>query len=381
MKFKYSKFIFELNEIPVCGICESLLNLRPGYKQITHIDSCSNTNCVSNKGTLNKYRAFLPDELCSIEIQKYRDQLNKKRKNSIQYWILKGYDEETSKQKVLEFQQASSKSVKNRFIPTRDNYRKYGYSEDEIDKKLLTPNKKEFWLKKEFSEEEAILKIKEFQGSLSKKRHDKYRVAIVQTDETEINRYKSQNPVNIEYWLLRGFSEDEAKQKVSERQRTFTLEKCISKYGEEEGRKRWIKRQEKWKKKVFSPEQWIGRGRSNISENFISELLVKYPQAISGKQEKFIYDKDFNRVYKYDLCFEHKIIEFNGDFWHGNPNKFTEDDINKCTKKTYKEIWQYDTQKQICAENHGYHVLHVWESEYKQNTQETINKCITFLNS
>lgn len=32
-------------------------------------------------------------------------------------------------------------------------------------------------------------------------------------------------------------------------------------------------------------------------------------------------------------------------------------------------------------ERNGYKVLHIWESEYKQNPQATINKCITFLNS
>ena len=35
-----------------------------------------------------------------------------------------------------------------------------------------------------------------------------------------------------EYWIERGYSPDEAVKKVSERQSTFSLEKCISKYGE-----------------------------------------------------------------------------------------------------------------------------------------------------
>lgn len=56
--------------------------------------------------------------------------------------------------------------------------------------------------------------------------------------------------------VKKGFTEEEAKQKVSERQATFTLEKCISKYGEEKGRKRWIERQNKWiknyRKKSYS---------------------------------------------------------------------------------------------------------------------------------
>lgn len=379
MKFKYSKFIFELEQIPLCNVCNSNLIIHSGYKQITYIDNCSNENCLSKKGTLNKYKAFLPRDLCDIETKKYRNQLSKKRKNSIEYWTSRGFTNKESKIKVLEFQQFASKKVKNRFVPTRENYKSLGYSDEEIDQKLLTPNKKAFWIKKGLSNDETEKKIKEFQGKISKRRHSKYRLAIDQNDKIEINRYKSQNPVNTEYWLLRGFSEDEAKQKVSERQATFTLEKCIIKYGEKEGRNRWIERQKKWKKKVFSPKQWIGRGRSNISEKFISELQHLYPSSNSGKQEKFIYDKLFDRVYKYDFCLDKKIIEFNGDFWHGKPDKFTKDDINKCTCKTYEEIWIYDKQKNECAQKNGYQVLYIWESEYKQNPIDTINKCINFL--
>ena len=44
---------------------------------------------------------------------------------------------------------------------------------------------------------------------------------------------KGRNTNQIEYWIKKGFSEEEAKMKVAERQRTFTLEKCIEKYGKE----------------------------------------------------------------------------------------------------------------------------------------------------
>lgn len=60
---------------------------------------------------------------------------------------------------------------------------------------------------------------------------------------------------------------------------------------------------------------------------------------------------------------------------------YRKDDINKCTHKAYEQIWEYDKQKTQCAITHGYEVLRIWESDYKQNPLETINKCITFLNS
>jgi hypothetical protein len=43
-------------------------------------------------------------------------------------------------------------------------------------------------------------------------------------------------------------NEEEAKKALSERQTTFTLAKCILKYGEETGKQRWSDRQAKWMK-------------------------------------------------------------------------------------------------------------------------------------
>ena len=50
----------------------------------------------------------------------------------------------------------------------------------------------------------------------------------------------------IQYYLNRGYSEEESKIMLSDRQRTFTLEKCIEKWGEEKGNFIWMERQRKW---------------------------------------------------------------------------------------------------------------------------------------
>ena len=54
----------------------------------------------------------------------------------------------------------------------------------------------------------------------------------------------------LAYWLKLGYDEETAKEKLSERQRTFTLEKCIEKYGEEEGTKIFQDRQKRWNKSL-----------------------------------------------------------------------------------------------------------------------------------
>ncbi len=61
----------------------------------------------------------------------------------------------------------------------------------------------------------------------------------------------------IEYWYRKGFTEDEAKEKLEEaiQAGTFTLEKCIAKHGEVEGKRIFDERQIKWQNTLDSKPQ------------------------------------------------------------------------------------------------------------------------------
>lgn len=62
----------------------------------------------------------------------------------------------------------------------------------------------------------------------------------------------------IEYYLQKGMSYEEACKDRSERQRTFTLEKCQKKYGLQKGKEVWKARQQKWQNTLNSkPEEEI----------------------------------------------------------------------------------------------------------------------------
>lgn len=60
------------------------------------------------------------------------------------------------------------------------------------------------------------------------------------------------------------------------------------------------------------------------------------------------------------------IYEFNGDFFHGNLNKFLENDINPISKKTFGELYQKTLQKEQDLKNAGYTVISIWESDFKK---------------
>lgn len=184
----------------------------------------------------------------------------------------------------------------------------------------------------------------------------------------------------IEYWIKKGYSKEDAKMRVSERQKTFTLEKCIEKYGEEDGLKRWQERQLKWCKSLINSFEKDGDNRTPISkfEKDCKETICNLLNIDIPSKQKYMSDKSGNH-YSYDLTINHKIIEFNGDYWHMNPDIYSKDDYNKSKKMTSLEIWNHDEEKIKCANSNGYEVLTIWESEYNKDKEGTIRKCIDFL--
>jgi len=86
----------------------------------------------------------------------------------------------------------------------------------------------------------------------------------------------------LEYYLTRGYSEEEAEKALSKRQSTFSLEKCIQRYGEEEGTKVWKERQDNWQETLNSKSKEekdrIRQAKSTgrMCQLFNSDESVKY---------------------------------------------------------------------------------------------------------
>lgn len=178
---------------------------------------------------------------------------------------------------------------------------------------------------------------------------------------------------NIEYYISRGLSEEDAKAALIERQRTFTLEKCIEKYGDVEGRKRFNERQDKWVNSL--KKNFHNNGTTQIFQSSLGvEIFNELSKIIKGLEQEFHISEYF-----YDIRYKNKIVEINGDYWHANPNKYNADYFN-ITKQMYaSEIWGRDNFKRICAEAAGYKVYYIWEYDYRKNPKETIQKCVEFL--
>ena len=77
---------------------------------------------------------------------------------------------------------------------------------------------------------------------------------IISEKYNDIIKFKEENPhrntTRIEYYLAQGMTEEDAQKALSKRQTTFSLKVCQEKHGEEEGKKIWEERQEKWMKSL-----------------------------------------------------------------------------------------------------------------------------------
>lgn len=61
------------------------------------------------------------------------------------------------------------------------------------------------------------------------------------------------------------------------------------------------------------------------------------------------------------------IVEYNGDYWHCNPQKYASDYHHGYKNKTAEEIWVYDKKKIDILKDKGYNLEIIWESDFKKN--------------
>jgi len=74
-------------------------------------------------------------------------------------------------------------------------------------------------------------------------------------------------------------------------------------------------------------------------------------------------NKKFN-VDAYDP-FTNTIYEFNGDYFHGNPNKFNSNEENPTIKKTYGQLCAATINRENFLKSAGYTIISIWESDWK----------------
>ena len=140
-----------------------------------------------------------------------------------------------------------------------------------------------------------------------------------------------------------------------------------------------------WMRGKHHSEETKEKIRSKILDDFSSgrrkpnRTMVSAPEkeiaailSASGREVKMGHRIE-NKKWLYDIFLptDKIIIEFNGDYWHMNPNKYSPSDYNKTAHRTAEEIWKRDEEKRDDAISSGYRIFYIWESDYKKSNNKT----------
>ena len=288
----------------------------------------------------------------------------------IQYWVNQGYNENEAKQKIKQIARKHSK----RCI--------------------------EHWIVAGYSLEESISQVSMYQTNVSV---DKF----IQRYGKDIGKLKYEEYCYLRrlgsirsylYWVGLGYTEDDAKRKVSEIQSGYSKlqPKCIGfwmKRGYEEAEALILSKQFAKKMTVWSVDYWLDKGlaiddaklmvtniqrensrkgllsykRSNgINRSQLEERVIKklVECGFDIETDYVVNDFTYKKVYFPDIVLNdyNAIIEIYGDYWHGNSNIYEGD--AKFLNITYQDKWIADSERVARLETlTGKKVVIWWESD------------------
>lgn len=330
-KIEYYLSYINTEESIKCKFCENqakFTGVSRGFKK-----NCNSDECISkSRAPFSKEYKMKVDGLSEDEYNKWsiQDKITKKRNTEIGF--------EKKRKENPDFDKENSRYCK------------------------------EYWIKKGYSVDDSIKKA----YNESKINRDK----LIGIRNRDPDYMKGKSWASKDYWIKKGYTEKEAISIVSEKQETFSLKKCIEKYGEIEGKRKWIDRQERWNKS-YKKTNYSRKSQklfwSILETNPIIQLLsprfATFDNGIkddSGTNHELVITTN-NRSIKPDFIIGNKIIEFDGIYWHD------------FKRRGVPENKKREIEKDNDLKNSGYEILRINELEYDTNNKVTTEKCIIFL--
>ncbi len=239
-----------------------------------------------------------------------------------------------------------------------------------------------------------------------RKKFEQFRSKSLQTKENFIKRYgqeqgaikwqqhltthRNSSKRSLNYWLIQCQGDLQLANKKLIQSQSRSKQWFIEKFGKQQGEKRYINRLEK-QSKTFKlrnrNEDFKRNGKkfSKISYQFFKDILIKLDEEFDivcfGSKQKKIFDQ--NRSYLCDFYLKKNdiqlVIEFFGDFWHSNPQLYTENFINPVTKTSSLIVWKNDEERLNSMKLLVNDVFVIWEKQVKIDREKAINKCIKFI--
>lgn len=184
----------------------------------------------------------------------------------------------------------------------------------------------------------------------------------------------------LEYFQEKYGDEGREKWEKYNTQKSHSMEVYIERYGREEGIEKF---------KEYHANKCLIGFQSDIAEDCIADILtslkddgieLKCYHSRHKRGEFGKLDVDRGKYYYYDLVFPDIkfCFEFNGDYFHANPDIYSADDVMRfgSSKKIAKDIWENDKNKIELIESFGFETFIMWEHEYLSERRNDIIKDI-----
>lgn len=238
----------------------------------------------------------------------------------------------------------------------------------------------EYWINKGYTLAEAGKIISDRQTQNSRKYHDRMKE----------NNTPYCNGKQIQYYLNKGYSLEVSKKLLSESQATFSLKKCLIKYGDDLGLKIYKDRQVRWQNTLNSlPDdvqalikdakavRW-GRASKQSLKYFLPlykklrKLGIPRDQlyfGITGSNEYRLKGDLGTRIYDFCILSHKVIIEFHGRAWHA---KSEEESFTKTNPfgNLLSLSWKNDCYKKTLALDNGFSIIELWSDETEENCKK-----------
>lgn len=158
--------------------------------------------------------------------------------------------------------------------------------------------------------------------------------------------------------LMKAYSNEERNNKISRKLKGVSkseehADKC-RKNGRSE--KSILKNREKMCRMLTSGEFSLS---SKVEKEFI-ETCIK-PLNIEFDTQHYI--KDIHHYCDVYIPSKNTIIEFQGDYWHGNPKKYLKEELSKFQ---LEKVEKDEVLRKYCSDN-GINLIEIWESDYNKD--------------
>jgi len=217
--------------------------------------------------------------------------------------------------------------------------------------------------------------ISKYGEELGKSKFDEYKKSLGLTRDNYIKKFGKDSwdkraeiikyKKSLEFYIQKLGQEEGRKDFRTLRESySFNKEKYIEKYGEE----KWIERYKNFNLNFYSKE-------ASVFLNKLLGMLIDLELPLNNikmeRDEFFLWDTEYRRIYFYDLyfeCFSKKIIvEYDNEFWHPKNENDTSawDKLKIDHKFTKSEKIEYDERKRMFAKYKGYDIINISYSGQK----------------